>query len=744
MGQYSSYYLYQKYEKRGEQDWIPCYPNTFSMSGDTEHPMPFVEKSSADTACGYVPCETEERWTEIPITEDYECGECEVGYQYRYVSCDVSAFTYIGDYKYEILCEQRSTDGGLTWEDTNNTKISDTPIGEVGKKVTITMRNGDVFAQSCGNEYGFWNECSQTPEHSSSSAMSLNKTSYHSPYYYVQSANQKTSNSLDKPNGYYILTCSSNVKSIVFGECVEKIGYDKSVGTSVSDTITLIGGNHSGWYMDSVTFPQSLKAIGASAFKENSFTSISIPSGVTELGWYAFSTNQFLSDVQLNEGLLSIGYYCFEYCRLLQKIEIPSTVTEIWWHTFQNSTGLLQVIFKGSTPPKGCYPTSTPSGSVKTIGKMKLNVPSDCKIYVPCGSKSAYDSAFEDISTINIIEYGGNCPNVPSLASQYRPLYTYKKNNMTNTFYKGSINSGGQTVTSADVPRYIASTSVEIDDSMFDEVIVYYGNTVNSGTIRSRKITYLGGNSAYTDSDSSLIVFCGTTYCSSVNPIGEVVFGSNSDVYVNACFNGMQASSITFNSHMTLHTTTSSGCFTDCHLLTDIYITYTGGIIPLDQANYNHPPFEDSPVLRVHVPCELYDGYKAHSIWGQFNIVKNSEECGQQPHTEIIETSAVTLSSHGSVYTYSTTSTEGYIVIDCYDQDYLDLIWKCYADGYCTLKVYNDGILVDSLAVRYDSGSGEPKMKEVSTRTSIGSGYHRVELVYKKHSGGAEIKIGGF
>ena len=127
MGQYSSYWLYQKYEKRGDQDWIPSYPNVYSIDG--EETMPLVMRIERDEACGYV-CDEMERWVEIPISQDYVCDDCEVGYLYRYVHCNPSAFTYYGDYKYEILCEEISQDGGQTWSATTNTKLSSEPIGK--------------------------------------------------------------------------------------------------------------------------------------------------------------------------------------------------------------------------------------------------------------------------------------------------------------------------------------------------------------------------------------------------------------------------------------------------------------------------------------------------------------------------------------------------------------------------------------------------------------------------------------
>jgi hypothetical protein len=91
MGAYSSYYLYQKFEKRGDQDWIPCTPNVYSISGDSTIPMPLVEKSSADTECGYVPKGSDdynyEKWEVVP--NDYICDDTtKYAKERKYVSDD--------------------------------------------------------------------------------------------------------------------------------------------------------------------------------------------------------------------------------------------------------------------------------------------------------------------------------------------------------------------------------------------------------------------------------------------------------------------------------------------------------------------------------------------------------------------------------------------------------------------------------------------------------------------------------
>jgi len=75
MGQYTSYYLYQRYEQREGQDPIPCTPNVYSIDG--QGTMQKVIKMDNDPNCGYDPHQPIYRWYQIPITEDYICAECE-------------------------------------------------------------------------------------------------------------------------------------------------------------------------------------------------------------------------------------------------------------------------------------------------------------------------------------------------------------------------------------------------------------------------------------------------------------------------------------------------------------------------------------------------------------------------------------------------------------------------------------------------------------------------------------------
>lgn len=55
MSRFTSYYLYQRYEKVGDGEWTPTYPNEYSISGDSSDPMPLVIKEQNDANCGYYP-----------------------------------------------------------------------------------------------------------------------------------------------------------------------------------------------------------------------------------------------------------------------------------------------------------------------------------------------------------------------------------------------------------------------------------------------------------------------------------------------------------------------------------------------------------------------------------------------------------------------------------------------------------------------------------------------------------------
>lgn len=153
MANANSYYLYQKYEKRGDQPWIPVFPSTYSVDGDGT--MPLVVKQLNDQNCFIEPhyrwvesgttclwgnlyknnikqisTDSGSTWSNTNITSastllDRNCADC--GYRTRWVN---SGTTCVGYDKYRQKIKQESIDNGLTWNNVFPEEYSATTLIE--------------------------------------------------------------------------------------------------------------------------------------------------------------------------------------------------------------------------------------------------------------------------------------------------------------------------------------------------------------------------------------------------------------------------------------------------------------------------------------------------------------------------------------------------------------------------------------------------------------------------------------
>ena len=76
---------------------------------------------------------------------------------------------------------------------------------------------------------------------------------------------------------------------------------------------------------------------------ERTATSITIPSGVTSIGDWAFSGCTALTSVTIPSGVASIGGWAFSGCTGLTSITIPNSVTSIGSGVFWNCTRLTDI-----------------------------------------------------------------------------------------------------------------------------------------------------------------------------------------------------------------------------------------------------------------------------------------------------------------------------------------------------------------------------------------------------------------
>ena len=135
------------------------------------------------------------------------------------------------------------------------------------------------------------------------------------------------------------------------GKTVTSIGEDAFWGCSRLTSITIPDGVTSIGYgafrscgLSSITIPDSVTSIGGTAFKRCSrLTSITIPDSVTSIGGWAFKFCLRLTSVTIPNSVTRIGNGTFDYCESLTSITIPDSVISIGESAFSYCKSLTSI-----------------------------------------------------------------------------------------------------------------------------------------------------------------------------------------------------------------------------------------------------------------------------------------------------------------------------------------------------------------------------------------------------------------
>lgn len=224
--------------------------------------------------------------------------------------------------------------------------------------------------------------------------------------------------------GSYAFSSCGNLKLFTIPASVTSIGDGSFTGcgslttTTVPASVTSIGAeafstcNH---LTGPITIPFGVTAIGNATFKQcSALTSVIIPSTVTSIGDNAFYRCDAITSMDIPSSVKTIGASAFSSSYRLASVTIPASVTSIGNQTFYGCIGLTSIY---------AYPV-TPVDLVSIYTAVFTSVNTNtCTLYVPVGSKTAYQTAVQWRDFQKIVEI---TTPVPELNSTTIKVYTQK------------------------------------------------------------------------------------------------------------------------------------------------------------------------------------------------------------------------------------------------------------------------------------------------------------------------------
>ena len=196
-----------------------------------------------------------------------------------------------------------------------------------------------------------------------------------------------------------------------------------SINTVIPNGIKILGnGAFGGLPIETIAIPNTVTTIGNSAFSNcEDLVSITIPSSVTKIddaafnyctkiesiefslglktiGTFSFSTcSNYLKSVIIPEGVTSIGSSAFSECYALEFVSLPSSLISSLYGVFYKCNNLSEVEVNTTSPlyinNEYCFPNRA-----------------NTTLYVPAGSKAAYEAAqyWKDFENIYEVGYIGD------------------------------------------------------------------------------------------------------------------------------------------------------------------------------------------------------------------------------------------------------------------------------------------------------------------------------------------------
>ena len=286
---------------------------------------------------------------------------------------------------------------------------------------------------------------------------------------------------------------------------------------ALPSTVTSIGNYafYSWRTLTSLIIPPSVKSIGNYAFQFcDSLTSIIIPSSVISIGDYAFEYCSKLNKVIVSNSVTSIGDMAFAYCSSLNKFRIPNSLTSIGNFTFEGGK-MTSLTIPNSVTSIGngafylcLYLKSIYSYSTTPVNLNSKNYVFDyvnkttCTLYVPKGSKSAYQAAtlWKDFTKIVEMKDFALSTNTVKMSVTGNPVSVSVTSNTTwtvssdqswltvsPTFGNGTVTFTAQAYSGID--RTATVTVTPIDAEPQDITVIQGGLCTKSITVNAGELS---------------------------------------------------------------------------------------------------------------------------------------------------------------------------------------------------------------------------------------------------------------
>jgi len=168
--------------------------------------------------------------------------------------------------------------------------------------------------------------------------------------------------------------------------------------------------------LTSVTLPEGVTRIGFGAFSDcPNLAAVSLPTSLTTLGDWAFYRDGALQQAIVPEAVKRVGAATFAFCTSLAKVEIPRGMKSIAQHAFYYCTALNEVLIPGSVDQIGEYTFAYCTGLTKVqMEGFPIAITEDvfegvdvsaCTLVVPTDQVEAYKEA-EVWRNFNIVDGG--------------------------------------------------------------------------------------------------------------------------------------------------------------------------------------------------------------------------------------------------------------------------------------------------------------------------------------------------